>query len=200
MKISAIESETKRQKILQTGIYLIRQNGPDGIGIQEIADGAKIPKGSFYNYFASKDQFLLEALEDYTQNAIRWNEQTLEKGGRGLSALLYLYEQKVKLEKEFIQDGLSCLINVLSQHSSSKKKELRNKLSLSLNAIANGILNSLQLSQNEGESKRILSHIQTLESSWRGAMLLARATGDESYLENFLSMYRNFTAGLKIEL
>ncbi|EMJ96793.1 TetR/AcrR family transcriptional regulator [Leptospira alstonii] len=198
MKISATESATKREKILQTGIHLIRQNGP--VGIQEIADGAKIPKGSFYNYFASKDRFLLEALEDYTRNAIHWNEQTLEKGGRGLSALFYFYEQKIALEKKLLKDGLSCLINVLSHYSSSTKQELRTALSHSLDEIAKSILDSLQLPENDPESERVLIHIQVLESSWRGAMLLAQATGEESYLENFLAMYRNFTAGLKIEL
>lgn len=107
MKISATQAATIRKSILQIGIHLIRQNGPT-VGIQEIADKAKIPKGSFYNYFSSKDQFLIEALEEYTQNAILWNDQTLKKGKQ---KLFYLYEQKVILEKKFLQDGISCLIN-----------------------------------------------------------------------------------------
>ncbi|TGM03764.1 TetR/AcrR family transcriptional regulator [Leptospira barantonii] len=196
MKISQKDSETKRKTILEAGIRLVRLYGPDGIGIQEIADESKIPKGSFYNYFTSKDQFLLEALEEYTNNAIRWNEQTIEKGGRGLSALTYLYEQKILLEKEFLQDGFSCLINVLAQHSSSKRMKLRNRLKDSLDRISNEILNSLQVNRNEkdklknddiGSNENILHRIQFLESSWRGAMLLARATGETSYLERFRS-------------
>ncbi|EKR71464.1 TetR/AcrR family transcriptional regulator [Leptospira noguchii] len=184
MKISATQSATKRKSILQTGIDLIRKNGP--VGIQEIADKAKIPKGSFYNYFSSKDQFLIEVLEEYTQNAILWNNQTLEKGKR---KLYYLYEQKVILEKKFLQDGLSCLINVLSQYSSPKQQKLRNKLKLSLDSISKGIFNSLRLNP-KNSSNEILIHIQILESSWRGAMLLAKATGDSSYLENFLFVHQ----------
>ncbi|EKN90072.1 transcriptional regulator, TetR family [Leptospira interrogans str. 2003000735] len=187
MKISATQAATIRKSILQTGIHLIRQNGP-AVGIQEIADKAKIPKGSFYNYFSSKDQFLIEALEEYTQNAILWNDQTLKKGKQ---KLFYLYEQKVSLEKKFLQDGISCLINVLSQYSSPKQQKLRNKLKLSLNSISKGILNSLLLDP-QNYSKEISIHIQVLESSWRGAMLIAKATGDPSYLENFLSVHRKF--------
>ncbi|PJZ57263.1 TetR/AcrR family transcriptional regulator [Leptospira barantonii] len=199
MKISQKESELKRKTILEAGIRLVRLYGPDGIGIQEIADESKIPKGSFYNYFTSKDQFLLEALEEYTNNAILWNEQTIEKGGRGLSALTYLYEQKILLETELLQDGFSCLINVLAQHSSSKRMELRNRLKDSLDRISNEILNSLQVNQNEkdkqknsdiGANENVLHRIQFLESSWRGAMLLARATGETSYLERFRSETR----------
>ncbi|EJO67882.1 TetR/AcrR family transcriptional regulator [Leptospira kirschneri] len=187
MKISATQSAIKRKSILQTGIHLIRQNGST-VGIQEVANKAKIPKGSFYNYFSSKDQFLIEALEEYTQNAILWNNQTLEKGKRKLS---YLYEQKIILEKKFLKGGISCLINVLSQCSSPKEQKLRNKLKLSLDSISKGILDSLRLDP-KNYSKEILIHIQVLESSWRGAMLLAKATGDPSYLENFLSVHRKF--------
>lgn len=196
MKISQKESETKRKTILEAGIRLVRLYGPDGIGIQEIADEAKIPKGSFYNYFPSKDQFLIEALEEYTENAVLWNEKTIEAGGRGFSSLTYLYEQKILLERELLQDGLSCLINVLAQHSSSKRTELRSRLKVSLDRISNEILNSIQVNRNEndkrkdgglGSNENILHHIQFLESSWRGAMLLARATGEVSYLERFRS-------------
>ncbi|EQA61857.1 TetR/AcrR family transcriptional regulator [Leptospira alexanderi] len=183
MKLSSTVAETRRKKILETGIYLLRKTGPDGIGIQEIADASGIPKGSFYNYFPSKDHFLLEALEIYTNAAIQWNESVLEEGGRGPSSLYFLYEKKVDLEKNLLQEELSCLINVLSQHSSSQRPELRKKLKFSLETISKGIIKSLRVS----ESPSLLKRIQYLESSWRGAMLLSRATGDESYLENFLS-------------
>ncbi|AXR66478.1 TetR/AcrR family transcriptional regulator [Leptospira mayottensis] len=183
MKLSPTAAETRKKKILETGIHLLRKTGPNGIGIQEIADASGIPKGSFYNYFPSKDHFLLEALEIYTNAAIQWNESVLEEGGRGLSSLHFLYKKKVDLEKNFLQEELSCLINVLSQHSSSQRPELRKRLKLSLETISRGIIESLQVP----ESQPLLKRIQYLESSWRGAMLLSRATGDESYLENFLS-------------
>lgn len=66
MKLSPTAAETRKKKILETGIHLLRKTGPNEIGIQEIADASGIPKGSFYNYFPSKDHFLLEALEIYT--------------------------------------------------------------------------------------------------------------------------------------
>lgn len=108
-----------------------------------------------------------------------------------MSALAYLYEQKILLEKELLQDGLSCLINVLAQYSSSKRTELRNQLKTSLDRISKGILDSLRLNEKEegAESREtVLNRIQFLESSWRGAMLLSRATGEVSYLERILEL------------
>lgn len=45
----------KENEILQKGLDLILPKGYCGTGIQEIADAAEIPKGSFYNYFESKN-------------------------------------------------------------------------------------------------------------------------------------------------
>ncbi|EKP11773.1 TetR/AcrR family transcriptional regulator [Leptospira borgpetersenii] len=56
---------------VETGIYLLRKTGP--VGIQEIADPSEIPKESFYNYFPSKDHFLLEVLEMYEPQSNRTN-------------------------------------------------------------------------------------------------------------------------------
>lgn len=103
--------------------------------------------------------------------------------------------KKVDLEKNLLQEELSCLINVLSQHSSSQKPELRKKLKFSLETISRGIIKSLRVS----ESPSLLKRIQYLESSWRGAMLLSKATGDESYLENFLSNLKESILGEKNE-
>ncbi|AOP36430.1 TetR family transcriptional regulator [Leptospira tipperaryensis] len=191
MKISAEKVEAKRKKILESGIEILRKAGPDGVGIQEIADASGIPKGSFYNYFPSKDHFLLEALEFYTKAAVSWNETAVGDAGRGISSLFSLYEKKRKMEKTLLSEGLSCLINVLSQYSSSSRPKFREKLKSSLEEISQGILDSLRVPKSE----ELLQKIHYFESSWRGAMLLSKATGDEIYLENFLSHFPKTISG-----
>ncbi|TGM58619.1 TetR/AcrR family transcriptional regulator [Leptospira adleri] len=185
MKISIKEAETRKKRILETGVQLLRKNSPDAVGIQEIADASGIPKGSFYNYFKSKDQFLLEALESYTLDAISWNKAVLRESGHGVTSLFNLYERKSKLEKSLFLEEISCFINVLSQYSSSSRHELRQKLKFSLETIAQAISEALPVPKSE----ELLQKIRFLESSWRGAMLLYRATGDEIYLDQFLTFF-----------
>lgn len=185
MKISTEEVKVRKKKILEMGIQLIRKSGPDAVGIQEIADASGIPKGSFFNYFKSKDQFLLEALESYTLDAISWNESILRESGLGITSLFNLYEKKHKMEKTLFLEEISCFINVLSQYSSSSRLVLRQKLKFSLETIARAILEALPVPKSE----ELLQKIQFLESSWRGAMLLYRATGDEVYLDQFLTYF-----------
>lgn len=53
----------KRDLILAKGSEVMTRRGYHGTGVQEIVQAAGIPKGSFYHYFASKEDFALQALE-----------------------------------------------------------------------------------------------------------------------------------------
>lgn len=53
----------KRDLILDKGAQVMTRRGYHGTGVLEIVQAAGIPKGSFYHYFASKEDFALQALE-----------------------------------------------------------------------------------------------------------------------------------------
>ena len=53
----------KRDLILAKGAQVMTRRGYHGTGVQEIVQAAGVPKGSFYHYFASKEDFALQALE-----------------------------------------------------------------------------------------------------------------------------------------
>lgn len=54
-----------RQHILDTGSRIIAEKGFSGVGLQEILLAAGVPKGSFYHYFGSKEQFGQTLIEGY---------------------------------------------------------------------------------------------------------------------------------------
>ncbi|TGK27570.1 TetR/AcrR family transcriptional regulator [Leptospira gomenensis] len=195
MRLSQEASTAKRNAILETGTALIRKFGPDAVGIQEIADSAGIPKGSFYNYFDSKSDFLLRALERYVQNAILWNDSVLAEAGRNKTSLLHLYQRKVAWELELLPQGISCLINFLAQISSEDQPLLRDSLAVSLHRIETGIYESLSLPEENPRAESVRNRIRILECSWRGTMLVARASGDVSYLKNFVPLYEKLILG-----
>lgn len=56
-KLQSLES---RKKIFKAAISLIKKRGFDKVTIEEICAEAKVSKGLFYNYFASKDQTVVE--------------------------------------------------------------------------------------------------------------------------------------------
>ena len=44
-----------RERLLDAGLETLHRCGFNGCGVQEIAETAGVPKGSFYNHFESKE-------------------------------------------------------------------------------------------------------------------------------------------------
>lgn len=57
-----------RGRIVSNGQKIIHDQGYHATGVQDITAAAGVPKGSFYNYFETKEAFGVEILESY------WNE------------------------------------------------------------------------------------------------------------------------------
>ncbi|AUP77405.1 TetR/AcrR family transcriptional regulator [Flavivirga eckloniae] len=55
--------------ILAIGAELVLKKGYNNVGIQEVLDAANIPKGSFYYYFKSKEDFGLQLINYYSNNS-----------------------------------------------------------------------------------------------------------------------------------
>ncbi len=54
-----------RRNLVQAGLRMLHAEGYAATGIQSIVEDADVPKGSFYNHFASKEVFGAEVLEAY---------------------------------------------------------------------------------------------------------------------------------------
>ena len=57
--------DNTRQHVLETGQRIIAGKGFASVGLNEILTTAGVPKGSFYHYFESKEQYGQALLEDY---------------------------------------------------------------------------------------------------------------------------------------
>jgi TetR/AcrR family transcriptional repressor of nem operon len=63
-----------RERLLEAGTELLRTKGFHACGLTEILTHAGVPKGSFYHYFASKEEFgvvLIERARDQYLNELR---------------------------------------------------------------------------------------------------------------------------------
>ena len=69
--------DDKQQLILEAGLEEILINGYNGTSVKDITVAAGIPKGSFYNYFESKEHFGLEALQYVSNQGCQTARQTL---------------------------------------------------------------------------------------------------------------------------
>ncbi|MEO9513960.1 MAG: TetR/AcrR family transcriptional regulator [Flavobacteriaceae bacterium] len=60
------------EEILDIGYDVFRKNGYHNVGINQILKESGIPKGSFYNFFVSKEDFANKVMERYGENNKNW--------------------------------------------------------------------------------------------------------------------------------
>ncbi|WP_299213340.1 TetR/AcrR family transcriptional regulator [uncultured Aquimarina sp.] len=61
-----------KEEILEVGYQVIRKNGYHHVGINQILKEAGIPKGSFYNFFESKEDFAKQVIQYYGEGNRSW--------------------------------------------------------------------------------------------------------------------------------
>src|SRR5690606_38807906 len=69
--------ELKKDLLLDAGLQVMACRGYNGTSIKDIVDAAGVPKGSFYTYFKSKEDFAVEALHKVTEERIQHNRHLL---------------------------------------------------------------------------------------------------------------------------
>lgn len=60
---------TTKERILDAAEEIMLQKSFHSVGLNEILSAVKVPKGSFYHYFSSKEQFGVELLRHYVSEA-----------------------------------------------------------------------------------------------------------------------------------
>lgn len=85
-----MKQQTTKERILEAAEQLMLEKSFHAVGLKQILDAVKVPKGSFYHYFESKEQFGAEMMRHYMDEvSVRKREQILskEKGSDPLKRL-----------------------------------------------------------------------------------------------------------------
>jgi TetR/AcrR family transcriptional repressor of nem operon len=123
-------SEHVRDALIQAGIEQISTHGYHGTGIKQILDVVNVPKGSFYNFFASKEAFVAEVIAAYSHDLLLQLNTFINGPGQSLSPraqLQAIYEFSLnKVAKSEFKQG--CLIGAMSSEIASESLECREQL------------------------------------------------------------------------
>jgi TetR/AcrR family transcriptional regulator, transcriptional repressor for nem operon len=90
-------SEPTRQRLLDAGAALLLEQGYHGTGIQAVLDRVGVPKGSFYNYFESKEHFAAEIIHHVADGACNGFEELQREAEQdALAALRRHFRRRIK--------------------------------------------------------------------------------------------------------
>ena len=139
--------------IIAEGERLFRTQGYHNTGINDVLKACKIPKGSFYNYFVSKEDFAIQVVEFYGAYYKEQLEASLEK--KHLSPferlkLLYLVNTVEFYKSEGFTNG--CLVGNLSTEVGGLSSMLAETLATQFNDWISYIAETIE----EGQAKGVI--------------------------------------------
>lgn len=191
MSPKASTKQDTKTALLETGMEVMVEKGYTNTGIQEVLSRIGVPKGSFYHYFDSKEDFALQIIahfdQSYTANLLR----TLRnQDATPLERLRnYCNQSKEKLVSNDCRRG--CLIGNLSQEMADQSESLRQSLSHVMGKWRDLFASCIEEGQTKGEIKTSFSAHDMAElflSGWEGAFLRAKTTKCVEPIDVFINL------------
>jgi TetR/AcrR family transcriptional repressor of nem operon len=177
-----------RQAIIEAGAELVHRQGFHRTGLKEILDAAGVPKGSFYFYFPSKEDFGLALIEFYAQVTGERAREIL--GDAATSPLVRLARFFAMARERMDERGCErgCPIGNLAQELSDLSPAMREALSLVLRHMARNLSRVLAEAVAAGEVAADLDPERTASfilDAWEGAILRMKAEKNTEPLLRF---------------
>jgi TetR/AcrR family transcriptional repressor of nem operon len=191
-----------KDDIVQVGLDIILSKGFNATGVEAILKQANVPKGSFYNFFSSKEEFGLAIIDKYVAEASEqlsaiFNDESLQP----LDRIKKSFEARIaRFEGNDCNKG--CLIGNLSLEMSDQFERVRERLEQALQGWAKALSALLLQAQQE---KTIPEDLDTemlaenLISAFQGALLRSKVKKSPEPLNNFIYLYFDRFLTQKVE-
>jgi TetR/AcrR family transcriptional repressor of nem operon len=181
-----------RDRLIEAGLELIRSKSFDGVGISEVLAEAGAPKGSFYHYFESKDDFGLAVADTYHSAQMAMADDVLnsDEGTPRARLQAFFNEALNSYSERNYADG--CLMCNLSTELGDQNPVFQERLSRHWAELIGIIADSID---DECLNYFGLSHLTNIEAAdqlitnWSGALTRMKAERHDGPLRLFMKTY-----------
>ncbi|HEY4882277.1 MAG TPA: TetR family transcriptional regulator C-terminal domain-containing protein [Myxococcales bacterium] len=179
-----------REQILSAGLDTLHQKGFNATSVQDIAEAAGAPKGSFYNHFESKEALAAEVVLKYEEQ--RKARRSILRDAR-LPPLRRLRKYFESVNKAVAQDEFTtgCLLGNFAAELSNQSPLIRDRVGRAFASWCDEVAQVIGEAQKAGAISKDLSS-QSLTTfvihAWEGAMLQAKVDKDRAPLDAFLKV------------
>jgi len=181
-----------KDDIVQIGLDLVLSRGFNATGVEAILKQANVPKGSFYNFFSSKEEFALAIIDKFVADRVEvfspiFSDQSLpplERVKKSFEILIETFEGA--------ECSKGCLIGNLSQEMADQFENVRQRLDKSLQEWTKGVSGLLLQAQKEHAIPADMNTdmlAENLISSFQGALLCSKVKKSPEPLNNFIHLY-----------
>ncbi len=185
-----LSHETKT-RLLDEGVASLIGQGYHGTGIKEVLDQVKVPKGSFYNYFESKEHFGAEVIRHYSGKFLNQLDSQLGKPkADALSALKKCFKQMIRCFDESDQ-ACGCLVGNLGAEVGASSELCREALAEAMHGIQQRFAQAISRAQEQGKVRTDISADDLAEfllNSWEGALIRMKIENSVQPLRKFCTL------------
>jgi TetR/AcrR family transcriptional repressor of nem operon len=181
-----------KDDIVQIGLDIILSKGFSATGVETILKQANVPKGSFYNFFSSKEEFCLAIIDRYVAEVgEHFHTIFTDESLPPLERVKKSFESRIwRFEGYDCTKG--CLIGNLSLEMSDQYESVRERLEQALQGWAKALSTLLLQAQKEKTIPEDLDPemlAENLISSFQGALLRSKVKKSSEPLKNFIYLY-----------
>jgi TetR/AcrR family transcriptional repressor of nem operon len=181
-----------RSEIIRAGLGLMALQGFNSTGIDAVLKRAKVPKGSFYHYFTSKQEFGLHVLDHFAAGIDRiFTSYLADDSATPLTRMKNCVESLVARFEEN-NCSIGCIAANLGQEMADQSEEFREKLADIFHTWIQHFEKCLREAQHAGEIRDDVSPGYAAEcfiSGFEGALLISKVMKSSLPLKNFIAIY-----------
>lgn len=186
-----MDNNETRAKIIKTGIDLISRQGFNATGLDTLLKEAGVPKGSFYYYFRSKEDFGLAVINHFAERyALRLDTFLGDDEVTPLNRIRNLLESGLtRLEQNQCSKG--CLIGNLGQELADQSERFRTRIEEILGSWRERYAACLREAQQSGQLTQDIDPAVMagfILSGWEGAILRAKVMKSPQPLREFIEI------------
>jgi TetR/AcrR family transcriptional regulator, transcriptional repressor for nem operon len=176
-----------REALLDAGLAELHEHGYAATGVAAIAERAGAPKGSFYNHFASKEEFAALVIGRYGDG--RRLEMLTDSA---VAPIERIRAHFAHLRADLAVDGFAhgCMFGNFAAEVAGTNERLRGVVGTALDAWASLLAGAIDEARRAGEVTCPMDSADAaslLIAAWEGAVLQAKAAGDPAALDNVLT-------------
>jgi TetR/AcrR family transcriptional repressor of nem operon len=178
-----------REQILSAGFETLYVKGFNATSVQDIAEAAGAPKGSFYNHFASKEALGLAVVDEYAARGAALLRILEDSALPPLSRLRKYFEALGEVPTG--RDERGCLLGNFGVELSGQSAAIRERVSVAFARWSEALAKVIGEAQRDGQvAKDFAPEVLAafVISAWEGAVLRAKVENNRSPVAVFFAV------------
>jgi TetR/AcrR family transcriptional regulator, transcriptional repressor for nem operon len=178
-----------KERLLASALELVSERSYAGVGVQELCEHAGVKKGSFYYFFKSKQDLMLEALAHQSRilDEIVFTP-ALSSGLPPLERIECLFHRTYEFQKPMVEKTgrvRGCFFGNLALELSTQDEPIRHCLDRIFRTVVESIKNTVEEAVAAGDLPEVDAQAtaEAILAYWEGVILLAKVRNEPELLK-----------------